>query len=223
MANNITDIFIEEDGKVVLAKDYLRTIPEFRTLLEKKVLQKGDVQGALKKENFKWFVYIKIVADLFSFPNQEGLGEKDVRRQACIEAGFPEDYKPDEDIEAAIVKYKQIQKACLPTLSVLNSTLRALNLSDQIVKGITVNMEVQLEMFNKGINKEQIDEKTILENMVLLNSLIEQIDKVNKLAITIPKTVEVMESLRDKIKREQAGTNVARGGRELSYMADERN
>lgn len=207
-----------ENGLLTFDKEYLRGIPEFKAILERKIVTKGDSDGRKKLENWKLLYYVHIVADLFTYPNQGGYNEKETHKAAVKEAQLPEDFKPDSEIKEAIAKYKEIQLATLPTLSTISNTLKGLKLSDTIVKNIINNIEKQIEVYNKKM--ESGEEANLAEGILLVNSMLDQLGSANKVAISIPKTVDVLETLYERLKKESGGATVGRGGKRIGNRAD---
>lgn len=215
------DIYKVENHNLVLDHEYIRGIPEFKCILERRISSKGDADGRKKLEHWRIFMYIKIVADMFSYPNQEGRNAKDVHIAAIREAGLSADYKPDDEVLAAIEKFKEIQFASLPVLKTIGTILKALKLSDVICKTITDNMEKQIDMYKAKIeNSKELGEANIADSVILVNGLIEQLGQVNKIAITIPKTQDVLENLEERLKKESAGIGMARGDKKIGNRAE---
>lgn len=224
------DIFSVENKLLVINKDYVRGVSEFRTILERDKGSKGDVDGRKKFKAWKELFYIYMRASLFSYPNKGGYNEKDCHEAAIKEAKLEENYKPDESIRAAIDKYREIQLASLPTLASITTVLRALRLSDTICQDIIQDIEEKID-HNKVVRKkrkereekgDKIEPTNIADEMLVIEGLTTRLDKVMGTANKIPNIVETLEKLYERLRKDQSGDNLTRGGREKGNRADPR-
>ncbi|HNQ21309.1 MAG TPA: hypothetical protein PKI46_09630, partial [Bacteroidales bacterium] len=148
-------LFKIENHVLVLDKEYLRGIPEFKVILERQYKVDGDADGRKKRYNYQLLYYVYMVADMFSYPNKEGLGEKDVHLAACKESKLPLDFKPDDEVKEAIAKYREIQIKTIPALATLNTIIRGLKTADTLSRRIILNIESKLEQLE--IKKIQME------------------------------------------------------------------
>lgn len=216
------DIFTVENQQLVLNKEYLRGIEAFRTILEKKLVTDGDFNGRKKLQHWKLFMYIKIVADLFSYPNQGGYNDKALHNEACKVSGLEDNYKPDKDVLNAVIEFKRIQMIQLPVLNSINTLLKACKLSDVVCQNIIANMEASIEIYNKKIQvqKDSGEVTNVADSILLVNGLIDQLGQITKLAMSVPKTQETLEKLDERLKRESSGEVMARGGKKIGNRAE---
>lgn len=216
------DIFTVESDVLVINKDYVRGIPEFRTILERDRGSKGDQDGRKKFKAFKEFFYIYMVASLFSYPNKGGYNDKAVHEAGIKEAQLEDNYKPDAEVRAAIEKYKRIQLDSLPTLGVIHSVLRALRVGETITKSIIDAMEDTIALKEKErLAKKEAGEPTDIANdLITVNGLVEQLNQVLKISSKLPDTIETLQSLEERLKKEALGENLARGGKKIGSRAD---
>lgn len=221
MKSNIS-LYKFESGVVNIDNDYIMNIPEFKIINRRLIKSLGDADGRKKFENEKHLMYIEMVANLFSYPNQGGYTEKEIHKAACTEAGLDISFKPDKEILAAIDKFREIQLACLPTLESVNTSIRGLRLSTVITKTIIGNIEKKLEKYNQTVEETLSRNETpnIADEQILIDSFIDQLEKMNKIAITIPKTQEVLEKLEEKLLKESKGAVAGRGGKSIGNRAD---
>lgn len=219
---NRLNIFKLEDGIIVIDKVELRADPEFRPILERLLKIPGDHDGKKKFGNFKLLHYIKLVADMFSWINQSGYNDKEIHAQAVKESGLDDKYKPDAGIIAAINKYRKIQEDMYPSLGTLTVALRGLRTTRKILDRMTSNMESKLELLDKKKAEAEARGETmnIADEQIIIDQLIKQIEDLNKMSITIPKTLDALEKIEDRLKRESAGDTVARGGKSIGNRAD---
>lgn len=206
---------------LIIDKDYVRGIPEFKIILERDKGTKGDIDGRKKHRAWKELMYIYMNASFFSYPNKGGYSAKETHLAAIKESGLEENYKPDEEIKAAIEKYKQIHKDILPTLNTIATVLRGLKTADTIAQGIVENIEDTLEILKKAKqNRAEGEPTNLIQDIANTANLISQLDQVLSIANKLPKTIETLEALENRLKKEISGTNLARGGQEIGNRAD---
>ena len=109
-----------------------------------------------------------------------------------------------------------------PALKLLNSVYRGLKIGENVITSLTKTMEATLELQEEVAKKkaelgEPID---IAQQMLTTQGLMEQLTQILKLAKQIPDTVETVGSLQDRLKKEMAGDNIARGGKKTGNRAD---
>lgn len=215
-------LFIVEKDVLVLNTEELRGIPEFRRILERDKRSKGDADGRKKFRAWKEFYYIYSFADIFSWINQGGYNEKEAHKAAIKESQLDEDFKVDEEIKEAVIKYKYIQEKALPSLSSVSNCVKALKLSDTICKSIADNIEATLELDSKRkkIKLDAGEPADYAADMATTNALISQLDSLTDIANKLPKTIETLSKLEDKLLKEQTGDNIARGGKTIANRAD---
>lgn len=218
----IADIFtVDGHGNLVLDKEYIRGIPEYKTILERKLPTEGDYDGRKKVANWQLFMYIKIVADRFTYPNMGGFEEKEVHEAAIKEAKLDAKYKPDKEILAAIDKFIQIQDDLLPTLKTVHNVRKGIKMSDKIAQQILLNMESQHELYFRRIKEAEDRGETVNEadQVLLVDKMLAQLTNIQKIAIKMPEIVDSLDALEERLTKETAGDKVARGGRKIGNRA----
>ncbi len=215
-------IFKVEDGLLVLDKEEIRGIPEYRKLLERDRGSEGDHDGRKKYQAYKEFFYIYIWTDLYSYPNKAGLNDKEKHKIALKEADLPNDFKIDIDIKNAIEKYRYVQLLTLPTLNTVSTALKGLKISDIISQSIIKNIESTLEKYeqDKKAKIERREPISIGDDMVLTQSLVSQLGQLMEIGTKLPKAIETLEKLKEKLFKEESGINLGRGGKEIGNRAD---
>lgn len=218
-----SDIFIVDDNhQLVFDKEYLRGIPEFKTLLERKMTKEGDFDGRKKLMHWQVFMYIKIVADRFSYPNQGGYNDDEVHKAAIKESKLDPGFKPDKDVLAAIEKFREIQDILLPTLSTISTVLKGIRSADVIAQILLKSINDQIKLYEKKIEDaaQKGESINLADQVLIVDGLIKQLNSVQKMAETIPKTQDTLEKLEERLKKETAGDVVGRGGRTIGNRAD---
>lgn len=216
------DIFTLENGLLVINKDYVRGIPEFKVILEKDRGSEGDADGRKKFMANKKFMYIYIVASMFSYANKAGYNDKQLHEAGIREAKLESNYKPDQEVKEAIVRYREIQIEMFPTLKIINSILVGLRIGENIITSITTSMEATLVMQEDIIAKKRADNEPIdlAQTMATTNGLMDQLTQILKIAKQVPDSVETIKGLEERLKKEMSGTNISRGGKEIGNRAD---
>lgn len=216
------DIFEIENDLLVINKDYVRGIPEYKIILERDKGGKGDNDGRKKLRAWKEFYYIKIVADRFAFPAMSGLNERETHVCGIKESGLEENFKPDDVIKAAINKYKELQDLLTPTINTVQSILQGLRLTSTVCKNMVKNIEATIELNenNKAKKLEEGQPIDLAADLAFTTALVSQIEQMNKIGNIIPKTIETLEKLEEKLAKEVSGVNIARGGKEIGSRAN---
>lgn len=233
------DIFTIVDGELSINKDYVRGLPKFRVILERDKGSKGDQDGRKKFKAFKEFMYIYMRGSLFSYINKGGYNEKEAHKESVRASKLDEDFKPDLTIREAIEEYRRIQIIALPTLSTIYSVLKGLKASDEVIQIILEGIEERVETYRQAKkNKKEREEskaksglfpagsnppENIVDEVVVIDGAISQIEKLISLGNKIPTIINTLEALDERLKKEQSGTNLVRGGREKGSRADPKN
>jgi hypothetical protein len=218
----MSKIFKIEQDELVLDRDYLRGIPEFKVILERDRGSKGDADGRKKFRAWQEFMYIYIVSSFYSYPNKGGYNEKDTHKAAITESNLEEDFKPDPLIKAAIVKNRELEKAVVPTLNTINTVLKGLKISDKISESIIDNIESIIDKEEKK-NKECLERGETIDianNIIITEALIKQLEQLTKIANSLPKTIDTLQDLYVKLSKEEAGQVLARGGKKIGNRAE---
>lgn len=215
-------LFKIDGGLLVLDKEEIRGISCFKSLLERDKGSEGDHDGRKKYHAFKEFYYIYWVADLFSSGNKGGYPEKELHKQAIKEARLDENYKPDKLVKECIQYYREEQLSSLPSLGALNNLIKGIKLSEQIsqkmINNIQAIIETGEERRQKQIeNNEPID---IAQESIEAQGLIGLLDQLNKVAISVPKTLATLKDLQEQVTKEQGGSQFTRGGHKKGNRAD---
>jgi len=216
------DIFKIVDGLLEIDKEYVRGIPEFQSILMRDRGSKGDIDGRKKYRAFKEFYYIKITCDRFCYPAMSGLNEKETHKAGIKESDLEEDFKPDSAIKSAMIKFREIQDLTSPAINSIYTILCGLKISNVICTNIIKNIERTMEL-NEEKKSKDIEEGRPVDlaaDLALTVSLSQQLETMYKIANTIPKTMETLEKLYDKLSKELSGVGMARGGKDIGTRAE---
>lgn len=214
------DIFtLDEQGNLTIDKDYVRGLPEFKRILERDKGSEGDAQGRKKLRAFSEFMYIKLVGDMFSYLNTSGYSEKEIQKLAIKDSKLEADFKPDIDIIEGIKKYSEVQLLMFPALSTVKTSLRGLRMSDILAQKMINNMEKVMEL-HEARQTDPNAPPNIADDLALITNLSSQLDTLINISVKLPKMIDTLESLEQKLATQKSGTQLGRGGRKLGNRAE---
>ncbi len=211
-----------ENGLLVIDRDEVRAIPEFRAILERDKGSEGDNDGRKKKRAFKEFLYIYFTVDFESWVVKGGYNEKEIHKHACKDSGLDDNYKADNIVRAAITKYEETQLAMLPSISTLKTILKGLKVADKISQKIIDNIEETMETHDtkKKKAKEINEPLSIGDDLVIAQNLVAQLNQLMDMSNKIPKTIETLEKIEERLAKDKSGTSYGRGNKEIGNRAD---
>lgn len=211
-----------ENGILTIDKDEARAIPEFRIILERDKGSEGDNDGRKKRYAFKEFLYIYFVADFGSWIVRAGYNEKEIHKLAIKDSSLEENYKVDLVVKAAIEKYKATQLAMLPALSTLSTMLKGLKLADKVSQSIIDNIENLIDTHSerKQKAKEEGQPLNVGDDLMVAQNLVQQLNQLMEVSNKIPKTIETLEKIEDRLAKDKSGVSLGRGGKEIGNRAD---
>jgi len=211
-------LFKVENNLLVLDKDEIRGVPEFKKILERDRGSEGDSQGRLKLRAWKEFYYIYYIADFRSNGNMAGFNDKELHLRGVIEAELEEKFKPDEEIKKAIEVYRQILLEITPSYTLLLKLIQGVKLSERVVKSMILGVEKVLELNEITLAAEgEINIAMLLTNN---NALEAQLKSFTKIANDFPKTMDTLRDTLGKVLKEEADTRIGRGGKTIGNRAD---
>lgn len=210
-------LFKIENNLLIIDKDEIRGIKEFKRILERDKGSDGDVDGRKKYKAFKEFYYIYFVADWSSPGNKGGLNEKELHLQAVKYSQLEEGFKPDADIKAAIDIYREILELINPSHTFALKLLKGIKISEKVADSIIEVLEKVLELNKQKLQEEQ----TNLAEIVLNNTMLEdQLKKLTNLTNSFPKTLDTLNETLNKLSKEEANGKLGRGGKLIGNRAD---
>lgn len=210
-------IFKLENNLLVIDRDEIRGVKEFRRILERDKGSDGDADGRKKYRAFKEFYYIYYVADYKSSGNRAGDNEKNLHLQGVKYAELEPTFKPDADIKEAIRVYKEIQKLEAPSNTLVIKLTKGIKLSEQVVDNMILGIDKILELNQIEL---QNDSPNVMAIMANNKALEDQLKSLTTLATAFPKTLETLEGIKTKLFKEEADSRKARGGKEIGNRAD---
>jgi hypothetical protein len=197
-------IFREESHKIIIDPAY-KTIPEFAALISRD-------KSKDKRTSFQELCFVFFVTDYKSpysiYPHDEKIAR--VKR----EVGFDPDWIPDLAVEAAVNKYDQFQLT--PSISSLIAIRESLMTSTKVIKTLRAKIDERLLAFNTP-SENADDESTSLET---INAIVASVQSLLVLADKLPKTINTLEELEEKVKKEQSNEKKIRGGGSVNSFED---
>ena len=198
-------LFIKEDGVLKLHREEIALIKEFNNLLRRKNPCSEDEDGSKKIMNFKEFLYIYHLCDYESYPNQNGLNDKEAHKWAIEAAAIHGNWKPDEVVKNAMVRYMEVSKS--PAREQSKEILATLNLATKLTKRLREHIENSLLKLDTGTTEEK--------NSIDLNQLVTNLNTVIDISGRLPKQIENMKAVKKLIADEEGQVEVIRGGNEV--------
>lgn len=182
----------EEKFKVVPDPE-LQFIPEFAALL-KRDRSKG------KHTYIKELAYIYFMHDHKSPYAIYAADERMVRVNKDL--GLAEDYVPDKLVDAAVQRY--LEFAQTPTIKTLTSIREGLLTSSRLIDTLRYRIERELQ-------KEEVED---------LDALVRSVQRMLEIGEKLPKVIDNITGLEDKIKKEQASDTRIKGGGKKGMFED---
>lgn len=199
---------INETDDVVLNPE-LRLIKQFKKLIERDRGSKGDAQGRKKYRAIKELAFIYFMCDY----NSRYLNVPETERVEQIVSDLDIDnFKVDEDIREAMDKYVELQET--PSLKILNEIKETLFTCHKLSK--ILRDQIEKDIAAGKHNESYLDDKGRL--ILGTTTLIENLKNVLTISDAIPKTIDTMTKLEDKVKKEiQQDSRIRGGGKRGEY------
>lgn len=207
----ISNLFVlnESTFLVELNKEWISTIKEFRALIKRDKGIKGDTQARQKLKAQKEFTFIYHYCDFRS--QYANYSEKERRTNALQNAELEPNLKieDDPDLLAAVEVYLALQET--PALKMLLELKEGIHVGTKVVRKIRESLENKLD----EIDLDEVDASKEKDK----NSRVDPIERINnrlkmimETAKQLPDTLESIEELEQKVKKELADAPTLRGG-----------
>lgn len=206
------------DGKLVIIRDQILDIKEFRDVWSRVRKTKGDYDGRLKKVNTLEFKYIIYMSDEDTEANIYALDDNHITRSQTIirDLDFPKGWKPDDKVKKAIKKMREIEKDWLPELAVLRSIRVSLRLSNKLVQIFQDSLRDLMEAVeDEAVGSADERLKTVKKYS---DALEDYTGKVLKMSSSIPKSLKQIEEAIDMINEAKSRKVVKRDGEEIGLF-----
>lgn len=177
------ELFTIEENQVVISPE-LRIIPQF-----KKIIARDKDRN--KRQAFIELAYIYFMYD-YKSPYMN-ISDIDRHDQIIRHLKFKEGWEPDSDIKEAVAQYLEFQET--PSIKALKSTKNAL-----------LNASKVIDVMNRTVEDALSEED---KDMV---TAIDTVDKLLSLADKLPKTINTIVTLEEKVQKEQHENSKVRGG-----------
>lgn len=180
-------IIYDEEKQIAKPSNEARQIEAFKKLITRDKGSKGDNDGRKKYQALKEFAYIRFMEHPLSpFKNTH----KDERHAEIVKFLAADIAENDMEILTARGVYRKMLETS--TVRTLNSIKEGLLTANKLIEKLSQEVE-------KILNKE--DEPITLAEIKTANDLLDSLlDKANK----VPKTIQTIESLEEKVKKEQS-------------------
>lgn len=216
----------DDAGNLVINRLEVQSIAVFNTLLKRRKGMAGDSEGREKKLNTMEMAYVKYMADGDLDANIYAAFEKPERsKKIILDLGLPAGWEPDEDVQAAIDKYVEIQETYSPTVALLNSLLRGLKTSSRSVDTFASQMNIVLKQIDQKVSDIMshpagMDEAAIAAINSLNGIAFNNMDRLMEIANKLPKALDSIEKLATQVKKEVGKSKDLKGGQEKGRRED---
>lgn len=214
-------LFKVVNGELQIDKEEARGIKEFATILSRRKTCKGDHDGRKKVMATKELIYITFMAD-YSTYHSAFIGEER-HRKAKNDADLPKNWKPDDEVNEAITKYKEILNEYSPTANILNTVEQGLMMSSEAVKGYIHQMKAAIEASHNMMKKlkQDKDSMEVIAAMQTTNSLVQSsIKDILGISKELPKALKQMRELKEQVKLERSEAKQLTGGKRKGNRED---
>jgi hypothetical protein len=196
---------IGQGGELVINHDVIRGIEPFASIIKRHSPSKGDSDGRKKIVNFNEIKFIYFMADWDTY--HRGLPAREKEKKAKEDAGFASTWKPDELVLQGIKKYTEIVDEYIPSARILISLEKGLSMSAVAVQSYIAQMEKIVEMNSVQLDAlEDLADEEASASIMAANKIIqENIGEILKIGRELPKTLDGIIALQEKVRKE-AGT-----------------
>lgn len=216
---DVTDIFKVEGTNLVINKEEIRTMPEFKVILERDRGSEGDSQGRKKLIANKEFLFLRLYHHPLSI--YRDMGDKEKMERILKLLKFPDTWKIDE-------KLKEAEKAYLRLLD-MNALLRTYINANKAVYSTGEDIKFYNERKDKlreaiKVKTNQLDDpdtlgevKAELEQQIdaATQSLMKIDESIAKVVERLPKLYSTVDELKKKLLKEGGKKHSIHGGGKL--------
>jgi hypothetical protein len=178
------ELFTIEENQVII-KPELRMIPQFKKIITRD-------KDRYKKQALMEFAYVYYMYD-YKSPYMN-ISDIDRHAQIVKHLKLGDTWQPDQDIKDAINQYLEFQES--PSIKALKSTRNAL-----------LNASKVIDVMNATVEQALADE----DNRDMVTAM-DTTEKLLTLADKLPKTINTIVTLEEKVQKEQHENSKVRGG-----------
>lgn len=191
------ELFVEQDGKILLSPE-LKQFPEYRKIIERD-------KDRFKRTANQEFLYLYFMYS-FKSPYVHNVDEESRPKKVAQDLKLDKNFKPDADLIYASVRYREHQRTA--STETLQTVMEGLFTSNKVIG-----------FLRSQINEAMKDPVSLAQNPAGVVVIVEQLQQLLKLSVDVPKMITTIETLENKVKKEQANTTVKLkgGGDKGSY------
>lgn len=178
------ELFIIEENQVII-KPELRLIPQFKKIITRD-------KDRYKKQALLELGYIYYMYD-YKSPYMN-VSDEDRHEQLIRHLKLGDGWEPDQDIKDAVVQYLEFQET--PSIKALKSTKNAL-----------INTSKVIDVMNEIVSIALAD----ADNRDMVTA-IDTTEKLLTLSDKLPKAINTIATLEEKVQKEQHENSKVRGG-----------
>ena len=215
---DVTEIFIIENGLLTINKPEIRTIKEFKLILERDKGGKGDHQARKKLQANKEFLFLKMYYHPLSI--YRDMPEDKRFARAKKDAKLSEEWVLDDDLKEAGKMYVELLDMSSLFHTYLNASRGVYALGEDLkffnklrekhrtrIEELTAQLDVATLEQDKQEKQAQID--------LSINSLLSLGNSILKINTSLPTAFDTVEELKQKLLKEGGEKQAIHGGGNL--------
>lgn len=213
----VSEIFTIEGGDLVLNKQEIRTVPEFKILLGRDRGGKipGDSDGRKKYFAFREFMFMKLYHHPLSL--YRDLSDEKRFDKSFKHAKLPEGWKPDEVFNAAVTKYLELIDMSALHHTYINASRGIYAMGEEIkfFNKLRKRYKDQIEECIKLLDASDLEEDKLRYQDIIDQNTIRLMDMASKfqaLSDKLPKAFDSIDVLKEKLLKEGGGKKAVYGG-----------
>lgn len=190
----------------------VKTIKSFRDIIVRDKGSKGDADGREKKQATKELAYVHF-ATYYNSEFLTSVSEDERPEKIRKHLDLPIDWKADALIEIACMTYKEL--VYTPSADSLVEARESLFSANKIIKILRKQLETLLQQLDSqltGLDDEEAEEQISR----LTDKTVKLYDKIMSIADKMPTTLDTINKLEERVKKEMQKEQTGRGKSEIN-------
>lgn len=217
-------IVLDDNNMPVINRVETVLVQEFQALVTRRRMMKGDSEGRDKKLNTLELAYVYLYSEALLSESIYAAFDKEEKSNKIIkDLGLPDDWSPDEKVQAAITKYTEIQNEYSPSMHLLNSLQRGLKVSAGSIDMFLGQLNTVTKVISKWTEDIDADNLDAAKFDVLNKAntqLFNMIDKFMSISNSLPGVLQKIDMLTGQVRQQLAEVKSPKGGGSLGDFED---
>lgn len=208
------------ENELVFLRDEALMIKEFKAIWNRVRSMSGDNDGRKKKLNMLELQYVQKMGEaLYDSNLYVGFSDKEKHERIVEDFGFPDGWKPDDAVVAAVKKYIDIQLKYSPSINILRESYEALMLSGSAINMLKTQVEGLVSINRDAIEAGLHGPEEIAAATEVSKAVVAITTDILKLSKEIPTSVAKIQAFEASI-REEIGKkgSLKSGGKEIGLF-----